>query len=34
MVFFPLFAALFGLWTVMVLSGGLEAFDLTVQAFS
>ncbi len=33
MVFFPLFAALFGLWTVMVLSGGLEAFDLTVQAF-
>ena len=33
LVLFPVFAALFGFWTVLVLSGGVEAFDLAVQGF-
>lgn len=32
-IFFPLFACVFAFWTYLVLSGGLEAFDLAVQGF-
>ena len=32
-VLFTLFACIFAFWTFLVLSGGLEAFDLAVQGF-